>query len=94
MTYFLTPVHQTLDPDTDEVVSIEWGMLDGDDEIVSALAACPIGLSTLGSNDTQFGVSVPANPQGMTDGVLGPWTAPTGWTPSTLAEIQSIFGGA
>jgi hypothetical protein len=93
MTYFLTPAHKTLDPDTDEVVSTEWGML-SDGEVVSALAVCPFGLTTLGSNDTQFGVSVPDNPQGLTDGVLGPWTAPAGWTPSTLAEIQSIFGGA
>ena len=92
MTYFLTPVHQTLDPDTDEVISIEWGMLQGG-EVVSALAACPFGLSTIGSNDTQFGVSVPANPQGLINGELGPWTAPTSWTATTLAEIQSIFGG-
>ena len=93
MTYFLTPAHKTLDPDTDAVISTEWGMLDSG-VVISALAVCPFGLATLGSSDTQFGVSVPDNPQGLAGGVLGPWTAPTGWTPSTLAEIQTIFGGA
>jgi len=92
MTYFLTPTHKTIDPDTDEVVSTEWGML-SDGEVVSALAVCPFGLATIASNDAQFGVSVPASPQGLTDGVLGPWAAPADWTPSTLAEIQTIFGG-
>ena len=92
--YYLAPTHKTLDSDTEDVISIEWGMLDGDAEIVSALAACPLGLSTLGSNDTHFGVSVPPSPQGMTNGVLGPWTAPDGWTVSTLEEIQTLFGGA
>jgi len=90
MTYYLTPTHKTLDPDA--VVSTEWGML-SDGEVVSALAVCPFGLATIASNDAQFGVSVPASPQGLTDGVLGPWTAPADWTPSTLAEIQTIFGG-
>jgi len=93
MIYFLTPTHKTLDPDTDEVVSTEWGMLDGDGETVSAIPACPIGLSTIGNSNIQFGVSVPANPQGLADGALGPWTAPDGWSVSTLEEIQSIFGG-
>ncbi len=93
MTYYLCPAHHTHDIDTGEVISIEWGMLDGNGEVISALAAAPIGLSTLGSSDTQFGVSVPPDPQGMTDGVLGPWSAPTGWTVTTLEEIQTLFGG-
>ena len=92
MTYYLTPTHKTLDPDTDEVVSCEWGMVDSG-VVISAIPACPIGLSTIANSDTQFGVSVPDNPQGLTDGVLGPWTAPTGWVVSTLEEIESIFGG-
>ena len=93
MTYYLCPAHHTHDVDTGDVVSIEWGMLDGQGETVSALAACPLGLSTLGNDDTQFGVSVPANPQGLTGGVLGPWAAPTGWSASTIEEIQTLFGG-
>lgn len=93
LSYYLCPVHKTIDTDTKDLISCEWGMLDGDGEVISALAACPFGLSTLGSDDTQFGVSVPPNPQGMTEGGIGPWTPPEGWTATTLAEIQTLFGG-
>ena len=92
MTYYLTPVHKVHDTDTGEIISVEWGMLDGDGEVVSAIVNCPFGLKTLGESDTQFGVSVPADPQGILDGVLGPWSPLDGWTATTLEEIQALGG--
>ena len=103
LSYYLVPARKTLDPDTGDVVSCEWGMLDGDGEVVSAVTHCPLGLKTVGENDTHLGVSVPANPQGVFTAIdpdtgdpltaIGPWSPLAGWTSLTLEEIQNLFGG-
>lgn len=44
--YFYAPIYKTYDSSNGELISSEWGMLDGEGEVVSAVASCPLGLKT------------------------------------------------